>query len=506
MTYGTELSDVLVLALDIGTSSTRAILFDRRGQAIHDSECQIAYELTSTADGGAELRAETLFETVCQTIDSALAHATGAIAAVGISCFWHSLFGLNEAGDPATPVYLWADTRSVSYVEAIKQEFNATELWSRTGCFVHSSYWPGKLRWLADTDRARFASVRTWCAFSDYLLRRLLGYTATSVSMASATAMMNVETAQWDPLAIEAAKIDQSTLPPISADRVLLGPLAGEWVRRWPELSGSPWFAGYGDGACANIGSGGTGPKRIALTVGTSGAVRMVGPIKQFSKTQPDLWTYRVDTARAVVGAAISNGGKVIDWFAEISRGQTGDADWEAASAMPVDQHGLTILPFLAGERAPIWNDRATATISGLRLATTRADLIRAGMEAVTWRLAGLYRSLTESIAGDHQIIANGGAILHSPAWLQLLADAFEHPIIALRPGEEASARGAALLALESAGFIDSLDDADDPARDGRTIAPRPEQAEMCRAAIARQDQLLKALYDRGGHPVLKNP
>jgi gluconokinase len=190
--------------------------------------------------------------------------------------------------------------------------------------------------------------------------------------------------------------------------------------------------------------------------------------------------------------------------LADISRGQTGDADWETASAMPVDQHGLTVLPFLAGERAPIWNDRATATISGLRLATTRADLIRAGMEAVTWRLAGLYRSLTESIAGDHQVIANGGAILHSPAWLQLLADAFEHPIIALPPGEEASARGAALLALESAGLIGSLDNADDPARDGRTIAPRPDQAELCQAAMDRQGRLMDALYDRGGHPLLK--
>ena len=127
-------------------------------------------------------------------------------------------------------------------------------------------------------------------------------------------------------------------------------------------------------------------------------------------------------------------------------------------------------------------------------------------MEAVTWRLAGLYRSLTESIAGDHQVIANGGAILHSPAWLQLLADAFEHPIIALPPGEEASARGAALLALESAGLIDSLDDVDDPARDGRTIAPRPDQAELCRAAMDRQGRLLDALYDRGGRPLLKNP
>jgi gluconokinase len=221
----------------------------------------------------------------------------------------------------------------------------------------------------------------------------------------------------------------------------------------------------------------------------------MVQPVARIGETPGDLWTYRVDAERAVVGAAISNGGKVVEWLSELTGGEIGDADWEAAAEQEIDQHGLTVLPFLAGERAPIWNDWATGAVVGLRLATSKADVIQAGMEAVTWRLALLYRALAGQAEAPHEIVANGGAILRSETWLQLLADAFEHPIIALPPDEEASARGAALLALQAVGLIGSLDEAADPAADGRVIAPNPERHAACRAAIDRQERLRAALY-----------
>jgi gluconokinase len=321
--------------------------------------------------------------------------------------------------------------------------------------------------------------------------------------MASSTAMMNRETCQWDELAVQAAAVDPATLVPINPTTEPLDPVRGEWATRWPALAQTPWYSGWGDGACANVGSGGTGPNRIALTVGTSGAVRMVRPVSRVGDPPEDLWTYRVDAERAVVGAAISNGGKVPEWLAELTGSEIGDDDWHAAADQEIDTHGLTMLPFLAGERAPIWNDWATGAVVGMRLATTRADLIRAGMEAVTWRLALLYRSLAGQAEPQHEIVANGGAILRSQEWLQLLADSFEHPIIALPPDEEASARGAALLALQAAGVIGSLDEAADPARDGRVIEPNPERYQACEAAIERQERLRRAIFGADGKPVV---
>jgi gluconokinase len=493
-----------VLALDIVTSSTRALIFDRRGQTLRDSESQLGFDLVATPDGGAEVDAAMLFDIVCRSIDDVLARVQVPISAVGISCFWHSLLGLNGRGEPTTPVYLWADTRSRAEVDAIKREFDPAELWRRTGCFVHSSYWPGKLRWLRNSAQGPYRETRQWVAFSDYLLGELFDAEGTTVSMASSTAMLNAASQRWDDMAIAAAGIDAKTLPVIVDQRQPLSALAGTYRDRWPALTECPWFRGIGDGACANVGSGGIGPDRIALTVGTSGAVRMVSPLAVgIAPSAPDtLWTYRLDNERAVVGAAISNGGVVVDWLAGLTRLDFSSDEMAAAAAIAPDAHGLTMLPYLAGERAPIWSDWVSGAAVGLRLATTASDLLRAGMESVAYCLAALYEDLATQAVAEHNIVANGGAILRSPAWLQMLADVLQHPILALPAEEESSARGAALMALEFSGLIASLSDADDPVQYGRIIEPNVNHAAVYLAARDRQKRLLDLLY-KDGKPAL---
>jgi gluconokinase len=349
-----DAAEPFVLALDIGTSSTRALIFDRLGHVLRDSEVQIPFEMTTTVGGGADVDARALFDLVCQSIDQVLARHAVPIAAVGIGCFWHSLLGLDRAGRPTTPVYLWADTRSREDIDAIRREYDPHDLWQRTGCFLHSSYWIGKLRWLRRVAPEVVSQTTRWCAFSDYLIRVLFGADGTSVSMASSTALLNATTQQWDELAIEASGVDPATLPPIIDQRAPLGPLHPDYARRWPVLAACPWFWGIGDGACANVGSGGVGPDRIAMTVGTSGALRMVAPQPGTTGTVAEsLWTYRLDDQRAVIGAAISNGGKVVDWISELTGAPFDGPAMERAAAMDPDAHGLTLLPFLAGGRWP---------------------------------------------------------------------------------------------------------------------------------------------------------
>jgi gluconokinase len=496
-----------VLALDIGTSSTRALVFDGRGHSLRNSERQLPFDLVTTPDGGAEVDARVLRDLVYQSIDLVLKSCPVEISAVGISCFWHSLLGLDRAGQPTTPVYLWADTRSRDDVDAIKREYDSADLWRRTGCFVHSSYWPGKLRWLQRVLPGPYHATARWCGFGEYLVRDLFGHDGVSVSMASSTALLNATGQQWDDMAVAASGINLDNLPPIIDQTQPLTGLSPSAAARWPALSHCPWFWPIGDGACANVGCGGIGPHRIALTVGTSGALRMVAPRPPGTElaTPKSLWTYRLDDQGAVVGAAISNGGKVVDWISDLTHAPLDGTEMARAATMKPDAHGLTLLPFLAGERAPIWSDWVTGTVAGLKLATTPADLLRAGMESVSYRLARLYADLSTTAAQDHQILANGGAILASEAWLQMLADVFQHPIVALPPEEESSARGAALLALLYAGLIDSLEVTDDPVTYGRTIDPNPENAAIYQAAMARQQRLYDLLYENG-KPRLDSP
>ena len=157
---------------------------------------------------------------------------------------------------------------------------------------------------------------------------------------------------------------------------------------------------------------------------------------------------------------------------------------------MEPDGHGLTVLPFLAGERAPGWAGHARATIHGLTLATTPLHILRAGLEAVAYRIALVFDLLRPVLPADPQVIASGGALLRSPAWLEIMTDVLGRPV-SVSHVQEASARGSALLALEALGALAGLDDAPDFV----SVARYPDAGKHARyrPAIERQ----QALYER---------
>ena len=493
----------LVLALDLGTSSLRALLFDRQGRAIDGSEEQLSHSVRTTPDGGVEADATPLFDLLVRCIDGALGRAgerAGEIAAVGVACFWHSLLGLDAQGEPATPILMWADARSAAEAVALRREVGseATAIQQRTGCRFHSSYWPAKLRWLRTTNPDGFARVARWGSFTDYVALRLFGEARTSFSMASGTGLLDVRRLVWDEeLAARLAVAPTALVPLVDRDEPEPS-LRSEFAARWSALARVPWYPAIGDGAGANVGCGAIGPDRIALTVGTSGALRVVTPGQ--TAAPPDLWVYRLDRERPIVGGAVSNGGNVLAWLGKLLQVDFDGPGLEAAAALPPDAHGLTILPFIAGERAPGWHDRAAGAIVGLTLATKPEHLLRAATEAVAYRLALIYDDVRPLAAKTHRVVANGGAILRSPAWLQILADVLGHDLTALPPDDEATARGAALCALHATGLIPTLDAVPDPATDDSTYRPDPVRHATYRAGLERQLELERTLHGSDDH------
>jgi gluconokinase len=493
----------LILALDLGTSSFRALLYDGQARMVAESELQLRYELRTTPDGGAEVAASDLFDLIVKCVDAAMIHAADRdqdIVAVGTACFWHSLLGLDRNGHPVTPVYYWGDRRSGHQVAALRAELDGAAVHQRTGCVLHSSYWPAKLRWLRETDAERFARVARWCSFGDYVTRMLHGIDVTSVAMATGTGLLDLRCAIWDDEMVGAAGVAPATLPPLVDRSHAAKGLRPPFSTRWPALKDVPWYPAIGDGACANVGCGAVTPRRAALTVGTSAAIRIVVPheLGEALEIPRDLWAYRLDERHVVFGGALSNGGNVIDWLRDLTGARPDRAALIAAGELAADGHGLTMLPFLSGERSPIWSDTATGVIAGLTQHTAREHLLRAGMEAVAYRLALLYENLHPLATPRHEIVANGGAVLGSPAFMGIIADTLDHPLIPLPRDEEASARGAAVLALESAGVIPSLEDAPDPADGCKAILPDPARAAIYRAGRDRQAHLEKLLMPNG--------
>ena len=478
----------LTLALDAGTSSVRALAFDSLGRAIDETEEQQPYTLETTPDGGATFPAEPLFDLTVRAIDGVVARlgdAAARVAAVGSTSFWHSLMGIDATGTPTTPVFYWADTRSSSEATALRTELDADAVWQRTGCRLHSSYWPAKLRWLAREQPALVRAVVRWGSFGEHLEGALFGEAATSISMATGTGLFDIERGRWDGAALAAAGLEPERLfEVIDRTRGRQG-LRSPWASRWPALRSATWFPAVGDGAAGNVGSGCIDRHGIALNVGTSAALRIV---RDDAPAPPrGLWRYGVDARWRMIGGATSEGGNVYAWCRDVLALPDDDALEAAIAAEPADAHGLTVLPFFAGERAPGWRGDKRAAFTGLSLDTTAVEITRAALEAVALRLAMVYDLLAPYAADDHVIVASGGAIARSRAWTQMIADACGRAVTWSRE-TEATSRGAALLALHALGALPDLAAVRAPL--GETFAPDAARHARYRAALERQQRL----------------
>jgi gluconokinase len=488
----------LVLALDVGTSSARALVYDARGRAVEGARAQGSVPLHTTTDGGAELDPEALLACVASLLDAVAAQAPDALAAVravGACGFWHSLLGIDYTGRAVTPVLLWADARSHGAARTLRAELDERAVHARTGCVLHWSYWPAKLRWLADTQPDLAHQVYRWFSFGEYLYWRLFGDARCTISMASGTGLLDQHTCTWDPDILAAAYVDPLQLSPLSDEP--LTSLRPEYAARWPALAHVPWYPFYGDGACSNVGCGCVTQERFALMVGTSGALRAAWRTADL-RIPWGAWCYRIDAARVVLGGALNDAGSLFAWLLE-----TLDLDPDPAleaqiAAMPPDAHGLTVLPFLAGERSPGWASLARGAILGLTLATRPADILRAGMEAVALRFALLASILDPVVPGPQQFVATGGGLVRSATWTQIMADALGRPVV-MSSVPEASSRGAALLALESLGAIPSVEAV--PAPLGAVYPPNPAHHARYTAALARQQRYYDTLVAATADP-----
>ena len=478
--------DPVVIAVDVGSSSARAALFDSRGEPLPGRFHQVPYEPHVTPDGGVEHDPAVLLEAVATCLDAVHASPEAeTIAGVGVTTFWHGLLGFDRGGRPVTPISMWADTRSAGEADVLRGALKESDLHARTGCHLHASYWPSRLRWLAREVPDVVARVARWGSFGEHLETELFGEAATSIAMASGTGLFDQNACTWDTEALAVAGVSKAQLFPLVDRQESRRGLKPVWAKRWPRLRAVPWFPAVGDGVASSIGSDCTDRGRIALNVGTSAALRIVTP--EPPAPVRGLWRYRVDRAVAIVGGATSEGGNVYAWCRDMLQLPADEAVEHAIAESLPDSHGLTVLPHLAGERAPGWRDGRRATIAGLTLDTTPLDVLQAALEAVALRLALVYELLAPAADPDHAIVASGGGLARSPAWRRMIADAIGHPL-RWSPDSEATTRGVAVLALQSLGLIDSLAKARRPL--GETIAPDPVRHARYRVALDRQRAL----------------
>ncbi|HUU03758.1 MAG TPA: gluconokinase [Myxococcota bacterium] len=486
--------DPLVMALDVGSSNVRAILFDGQGRMVEG--CAVTRPSEPAAGEGSEFDAERLLEIVFDCIDDLLGRSrvfASKIGAVSVCTFVGNILGTDRAGRAVTPLFYYADDRGGRQAERLRASLDPGIYHQRTGCFIHPAYLPVRLAWLADKRPDAFEKAADWISFGEYLERRLFGEAAVSLSVASWTGLLDRRRLAWDTETFEVLPVRPEQFSALTdGDQPRLG-LRGAFASRWPRLDHLPWYPAVADGAAANIGSGCVAPDCVALTIGTSSAVRAVVP--GTPEHVPDgLWCYRVDAGLSLLGGALTEGGGVFAWLKRVLRLPADEDIDRAVALLPPDGHGLTVLPLLAGERSPGWAGKSVGTIQGLTAATTPEQIVRAFLESIACRIAMVFDSLRPHLAAPARVIASGGALCASAAWQQVVSDALGVPL-EISEVPQASARGSALMALKALGVVADYEQAPKP--QGRMIEPIGENHEKYKRVIERQDRLYRALARR---------
>ncbi|HEU4948100.1 MAG TPA: FGGY family carbohydrate kinase [Kribbella sp.] len=453
-----------ILALDLGTSSGRALVLSPDAWPVPGALARHKVLPTYGKEGEATLELEDYIEGVLSCIDSLdRAGRLDGVSDIVLSSQWHSIVALDSSGTALTPVVPWVDTRSVP--RRVPGDFDEHAFHARTGVWLHRLYWTRRIPWLRaelGTAAARFAGL------PDLVLERLTGERVTSVSIASGTGTLNLATGRYDDEALAVAGVSADRLPTI-VPAAWTGSLSAEFARRWPALAGVPIHPPTGDGAASNVGSGAYDETTVAVTVGTSAAVRVVHPVEDAPELPWELWRYRVDDERAVTGMAFSAAGNLYAWLAGVLHL---DAEHNEPTGVEVGSSRVIAIPFQAGTRPPETVPSGSGVYFGLSFDETGADLLAASLQGASLEIDRGLRMLDSLFGRELDVVLGGGGIHASAWWRHCLTATFARSAeVCAEP--EVGARGAAAVALGLS-----------PSPGGETLAP--DQADVLRVAALR--------------------
>lgn len=461
-------SSKAILAVDIGTTSTKTMAVNRDGRII--ASHAIEYPLHAPSADRAEQDPEQLLAAVLDSVRAVVDRAglrKDDVLCVSFSCAMHGLIAVDGDFNPLTPCITWADNRAASYVQVLKERYDGHSIYLRTGTPLHPMSPLLKLMWLRDHEPRVFDAAAKFLGIKEFVLARCFGQAVIDRSLATATGLYNLRRHEWDDGALAAAGITAARLPePVPTTHRLTG-LRPELAARMGLSPDTPFVVGASDGVLANLGVGAHEPGVYAVTIGTSGAVRGVVRGPQ-TDAEGRLFCYALADDYWVVGGPINNGGIMFRWVrdelatleAQEARAQGTDPYerlTQIAEEIPPGSEGLLFLALMAGERAPYWNPNARGVFFGLSLQHGKKQMIRAVLEGIMFRIHSVARALEENGGKAKEIRASGG-FARSPFLLQLLADVLGTPVT-VSETVEASGLGAAMLGLLAMGEVRSFDE-----------------------------------------------
>jgi gluconokinase len=454
-----------IIGIDIGTTNTKAIAFTKDGKVL--ASANVSYAHVSGPQGYDEIEPSIILNAVVDVMKKILADAKpkAEICGISFSCAMHSLLAVDENGLPLTNMITWADLRSAGEAAKIKFTETGNKIYELTGTPIHAMTPLCKILWLKNNEPDIFSRAQKFIGIKEYLWHQFFGKFLIDYSLASATGLFNIYEFNWYEESLNLAGISSDKLSVPVEPTHIETVLTKKYKEEFGLNNDVPFIIGGSDGCLANLGSNAIRQGDTALTIGTSGALRMASAKPKHDPKQR-IFNYILTKNLYISGGGMNNGGVVVQWYiknflAKSTVDEKGFSNFlEMINEVPAGSDGLIFLPYLLGERAPIWNADAKGVFFGINTKHTEKHFLRAVIEGISFALYQIGISLEETIGEIKSIYASGGFI-QSKAWLQIIADVFNKEVIVSNVAD-ASAIGAAIIGFKAVGLIDDLDEISD--------------------------------------------
>ncbi len=453
---------MLVLAIESSTSSAKAILYDTE-KGIVKSDQRI-YE--KEIEGEGETNAEGVFQL---SMDIARSIAQGEkIEALSLCGTWHGLCACDEEMKPVTPVYSWNFVKTADICNALrKDEELKRTIYHNTGCMLHVTYPRHGIQYMAQ--EGLDITDKYFVTQGGYNFYQITGEFLESVTTQSGSGIINLKERKYDAYTLDLLGIREDQLGRV-VDYKETRPLNAYGAKLLGLTEGIPVVPAHPDGALNQIGNYASHPGMMTISIGTSGALRMVTKMPVLPEGN-QLWCY-CGVEEWISGAAIAGACNCIDWYRnKIGRGELSFEELEETSdeypSVPV------FLPFLYGERCPGWNDARRGGFMALDEFHGVPELYQGIQMGILFNSYQCYEVLCKENGAPNQIIVSGG-ITNSKGWTQMLADIFQKEIL-VSSYPNASSMGAIALALHACGQLEDIKEFRVDYNSAITIKPREE-------------------------------
>lgn len=467
-----------ILGIDIGTGSTKGVALDLNYKTI--DSVQHYYGADSPMPGYSEQDPEVIYDAFKKCIAELTDRIGSKPLVIGLSSAMHSLISVDKDGVPLAPMMTWADSRSSETATRIRSSAIGMKIYKTTGTPIHAMSPLCKIIWRAEHQPELFDQTYKFISIKEYIWYQLFQEFKIDHSIASCTGLFDIKRMVWDKDAMAMAKISAVHLSV---------PVSTSYSRK--DAAGLTYVIGASDGCLANLGSDAIAPGIAALTIGTSGAVR-ISSKKPIFNEQAMTFSYLLDEQTYICGGPVNNGGIALQWFLKNSLGKEElladdyTSFFEKVNFASAGSKGLIFLPYLTGERAPIWDSESCGTFFGLRLHHRQEHFSRAVLEGICYALNEVLQAVEQYAEEIKQINVSGGFV-HSSVWMEILADITGKEIVLLQT-EDASALGAAYLAIKAIGL--HQDYPSSSVNEKQRIMPNPEHHELYRNTFKIYQQL----------------